>query len=617
MTGRALCGLLLTLLCAAPLPAQPPDTLAALAAARVPARDRIDLARRVFGLDAIPPPPSVAPQWQPGDRQTFLVTNQAQNQAFPVEASLRAAGEHIWLWVERDVAIDAERLRALAQRFDEQVYGPLRALFGSENRPGVDGDPRIHALFTRGLGSRVAGYFSSEHSWPAAAVPGSNEHEMVLLNLDVSGTTFDPLRMAGLLAHEFQHMIQAHQDRNENVWLNEGFSGFAELHTGLDFGTLAEARAFLARPRTQLNTWPEQGDTFPHYGAGLLFVAYLHDRYGEDALRRLARHPAPGLASLDLLLAEMDEPGADEFFADWVLANLLQDAQRADGRHGYRSLPQLPPPMSAAIVADWPFTRAADLPQYATDYLQLQIPAGAAALDIALELPAHVRLAPVEPASGRRLWYSNRQDNSDTTLTRRFDLRGLARATLQFSLWFHMEHLWDYGHVLISADEGRSWQVLESEAQTRANPHHNALGPGYTGHSGGWLRESIPLDAWTGQEVLLRFELLSDDAITQPGMLLDDVSIPELGYHSDFEADDGGWLPRGWVWCDNRVPQRLWLQAVQHGTEAPRIQRWPAAGAGAWTLPLLPDTAQVTLALSPLAALTTEPAQYRLTLSLR
>lgn len=604
--------LLLLLTAIAPLTAQPGEFVVTDA----PPRDRVELARRVFGLEELPAPPASAPDWQPGDVLTFNVTNEEQNRSFPVTATLRAGGRHIWLWVEQGVELDATRLQALAQLFDDRVYGPLRALFGSENSPGVDGDPRVYALFAQGLGRRVAGYFSSEHSWPRAAVASSNQREMFIFNLDVLGPEINVFALGGLAAHEFQHMIQAQQDPNENVWLNEGFSGFAELHTGLGFGTNAEANAFLARPGTQLNAWPEAGDTYPHYGAGLLFVTYLHDRYGADALRRLSQHPAPGLVALEALLTGLGEPGVDQFFADWVLANLLQDADLADGRHGYRSPLSLRAPAPAATVDRYPFTRVASLAPYASDYLQLTNLQGAQSLEIALDLPSRARLAPTAAASGRRLWYSGRQDNSDSTLTRRFDLRGLSSATLEFSLWHHTEELWDYGHVLLSAD-GAGWQVLESAAMTRANPHHNALGPGYTGRSEGWLRERIPLDAWVGQEVLLRFELLTDDAITQPGLLLDDVSIPELGYHSDFEADDGGWQARGWVWSDNQVPQRLWVQTVQHGPGEPQLQRWLVAEAGVWTLPLQPETTQVTLALSPMAALTTEAVNYELRLSLR
>ena len=613
LTAQRLLLILLLLGAIAPLTAQPDG----LVVSDAPPRDRVELARRVFGLEELPAPPAEAPDWRVGDALTFHVTNEEENRRFPVTATLRAGGERIWLWVQQDVEIDEARLQALAQLFDDRIYGPLRALFGSENSPGVDGDPRVYALFTRGLGQRVAGYFSSEHSWPRAAVASSNQREMFIFNLDVLGPEINVLALGGLAAHEFQHMIQAHQDLNENVWLNEGFSGFAELHTGSGFGTDAEANAFMAWPGTQLNTWPEAGNTFPHYGAGLLLVTYFHDRFGPDALRRLSQHPAPGLVALEALLGGPGEPGVDVFFADWVLANLLRDTDLADGRFGYRSPLALRPPALAATIDGYPFARAASLAQYASDYLQLNRLQGAQSLEIALDLPGHARLAPTAAASGQRLWYSGRQDNSDATLTRRFDLRGLSAATLEFSLWHHTEELWDYGHVLLSADGGSGWQLLESAAMSRENPHHNALGPGYTGRSDGWLRERIPLDAWAGQEVLLRFELLTDDAITQPGLLLDDVSIPQLGYHSDFEADDGGWQGRGWVWSDNRVPQRLWLQAVTYGPGDPKIERWLVTESGVWTLPLQPDTTQVDLALSPMAALTTEAANYELRLSLR
>ena len=59
MRHPALLLTLLLLLTAVPLTAQPaepiPDTLAALAAAEAPARDRVELARRVIGLVEDPP----------------------------------------------------------------------------------------------------------------------------------------------------------------------------------------------------------------------------------------------------------------------------------------------------------------------------------------------------------------------------------------------------------------------------------------------------------------------------------------------------------------------------------------------------------------------------------
>jgi hypothetical protein len=165
---------------------------------------------------------------------------------------------------------------------------------------------------------------------------------------------------------------------------------------------------------------------------------------------------------------------------------------------------------------------------------------------------------------------------------------------------------------MVSTDDGATWDILETPHTTRENPHNNAYGPGYTGQSGGWLAESLSLDAYAGQEILLRFEMITDDAIVQPGMAVDDVRIPEIGYSSDFESGDGGWQPEGWIMIDNVLPQQTWVQAIQFGSDGVTITRWLAYGEGEWTLDLVPGVREVTLAVSPFAPVTTVDARYTL-----
>jgi hypothetical protein len=229
-----------------------------------------------------------------------------------------------------------------------------------------------------------------------------------------------------------------------------------------------------------------------------------------------------------------------------------------------------------------------------------------------MTVPETVQLVRAQASSGQRLWYSNKEDNSDTTLTRRFDLTGVDSATLNFNVWYHIENLWDYGYVMVSTDDGTTWSILETPSMTTENPHNNAYGPGYTGFGGDWIAESISLDAWAGQEILLRFEMITDDATTQPGMLIDDVTISEIGYASDFEADDGGWEAQGWVWTDNVLPQQVWVQAVQRRGAEAFISRWLAPAETEWSLSLEPGVEQVIVAVSPFAPLTTVPMPYTL-----
>lgn len=604
-----LCSLLLAVPLSADLGA---DTALALEQAVIPYRDRVDLARRLLGVTEIVPPPSAAPKRTLGEVEAFWITNESENRAFQVDATLAAIGDHIYVWVEYGVSMNSQELQALAKAFDQIVYDPTRDLWGSEAIPGVDSDPRVHGLFAYGMGSGIAAYFSSEHINPIEAVSTSNEHEMFFFNLDSLGTQIDPESLVFIVAHEFQHMIRHNQDPNEMTWVDEGFSKFTEVYLGYTEGNIGTALSFLSNPASQLNTWPEDAPRLPHYGAGMLFVTYFYDRYGIDALRRVSTDPADGLAAFDNTLIELGETGVDEFFADWVLTNVLMD-----GEYDYESFSGLPSVPPQDVITQYPYRQRDTAHQYSTQYRVLTNLDGYQTLDIRLEAPATSQLVPIQPFSGQRMWYSNRGDEADTTLTRAFDLSSVTNATLNYRVWYHTEHLWDYGYVMVSTNDGATWDILPTPFTTLENPHNNAYGAGYTGSSDGWLDEAVSLDTYAGKQILVRFEVITDDATNQPGMVIDDVQIPEIGYMSDFEADDGGWMPVGWIWTDNILPQQVWVQAVQQIGNENHITRWLSPLNETLTFPLQPDVDQVMLAISPFAPVTTVAMPYTLTVEAR
>lgn len=620
---------LLIALCLTPARAQPPQappgypTLDALENTPIPAASPVDLARRLRGLQAVPPMPDAAPPYQPGDRKMFWVLNSAENREFQVSAALRVAGQHILLWVQDALPdgspinpLNDADLRALADAFDTTIYPQVRGLWGSEASPGVDGDPRIYGLFAYGLGSGVAAYFASRHTYPAVVYPTSNQHEMFLFNLDaIAPDAVASPAVQSVVAHEFQHMIRANIQVNDSIWLNEGFSTFTQLYLYNDPGAVL---SFLSAPYTQLNTWSEDGPRVPHYGASLLFVAYFYERYGLEALRAVSADPGAGLDAFEHTLDALHQPGVNDLFADWTLANFLLDPALADGRYGYQMLPAgLPGAAPRATVTAYPYLAAGSASQYSADYTVLTNLGGASTLDISLAVPETVKLLPADAAGGQWMWYSNRGDMSNTTLTHAFDLSGVGSATLNYRVWYHLENGWDYGYVMVSADGGATWDILSTPHTTDANPHSTAYGPGYTGASGGWLDESLSLEAYAGRPVLVRFEMITDDAINQPGMALDDVNIPEIGYSSGFESDGGGWLAEGWLRVDNRLPQRAWVQAIQHHKNGAAFTRWLAPLESAWTLPLAEDVMQVTLVVAPFAPTTTVPMPYTLSVTAR
>jgi hypothetical protein len=510
--------------------------------------------------------------------------------------------------------VDPAALRAAAETFEQRTYPTVREFFGSEWTPGVDCDPRLFILHVGGLGG-VAGYYASKDEFPKAVRPDSNEAEMFYVNLDAVRVGSDFYH--GVLAHEFQHMIHWYNDRNEETWLNEGASELAAFLSGYDAGGFESA--FLARPDTQLNTWgtQEEGNA-EHYGAALLFMEYFLERFGEEATRRLVAHPENGLEAVDAVLRERGAgEDADAFFLEWVAANFLDHAELASGPR-YRAL-SLPEPRRAARVNRLPREIRDTLFPYATDYIELP---ARRTLALSFRGSAVLPLVATSPFEGRRFWFAVRGDDSNPRLTRVIDLRGTPRATLRYRIWYDLEEDWDYAYVSISTDGGQRWTLLRTPSGTDANPNQNNLGWGYTGVSGGrkkprWITETVDLTPYAGRVIRLRFEVVTDDAVNRPGVALDAIEIPEIGFRDGAEGE-AGWEAEGWARVAPEVPVRFALQILRLRRDGEaRVERLPlrADGTGEWLVEAGPDR-RVVLAISALARFTTEPASYTLRIAL-
>jgi len=232
--------------------------------------------------------------------------------------------------------------------------------------------------------------------------------------------------------------------------------------------------------------------------------------------------------------------------------------------------------------------RATEVHQFGTDYIELR---GAGDIQVTFEAPPTVKIVNNEARSGQYQWWSNRGDDSDMTLTCPFDLRGLQSATLQFWAWYDIEKDWDYAYVEISTDGGRTWDIIQGAHSSDCNPNGNSFGWAYTGVSGGgqmpvWVQEQIDLTPYVGQETVIRFEYVTDDAVNHVGLCLDDISVPELGYFDDVESE-ADWEARGFIRSSNQLPQRFLLQLIEFGPEV-RV-RWLGDTAAAGPAPEAPS----------------------------
>lgn len=541
----------------------------------VPASDLVSLAQRLQGLGDVPRYlAEVADPVPIGTIESFWVSNNDENINFQVEAELVYATEHAYFWVESEVEYDLDDVIDLLDEFENEIYPSNRDFFGSEWTPGVDGDPHLYILYSRGLGNSVAGLFGPNDEFSSLIHPYSNGHEMFYLSADNQLLWTEYTR--GVLAHEFQHMIHWYRDANEDTWMNEGLSELAVELNGYDIGGFDHLYA--SDPDITLGYWPPSGEAAANYGQSFLFIVYFYDRFGMEATQMLVIDEANGLDSIDRTLASLGltDPqsgeifSADDIFADWAAALYLQDTSLSDGRYGFRVYnPPLPVP--ADQFFECPVEeQARQVSQYGVDYIQLRCSG-----DFTLSFNGiqTVQVLPVDPRSGSYAFWSNKGDTSDMTLTRAFDFSQHS-GVIEFDywVWYDIEEDWDYLYLEASTDGGATWEILDTPSGTDTNPSGNSYGWGYTGFSGGgsdavWIQESVDLSAFAGQEVLLRFEYVTDAAVNGEGLLLDDLSIEAVEYKEDFESGDGGWEAEGFVRLYNRLPQEYKLLLLEIGEQ--------------------------------------------------
>lgn len=580
-------------------------------------RDLHDVARRLDRVDGgALASRSASRIYRVGDHELFTVMDLDSTGVFTITAELQAIGEHIYLWVQDDLATLPNDVQQAVEFFDEHIYPTDHYYFGWEPNPGLDEDPRIHVLCADLSGA--SGYFYSANQYLRAVNPYSNEREMLYINIQGRSPGSDAFNAT--LAHEFQHLIHWAQDANEDAWVNEGCSELAIQLNGLP--TSGHEREFARQPDTQLNAWGTVESTaLPHYGASYLFMRYFARRFGPDAIRLLVARPENGIAGFNAVLSELGTGLIfEDVFADWVIANWLDDATLANGAYGYGE------PLGitlepSAVIRDYPNEGTGTVHQYAADYIVLQ--GITSPLEIEFQGQTTAKLIPTEAPSGRYLWWSNRGDAIDSTLTRAFDLTSLTTATLEFSMWYDIEAGWDYAYVEVSTDGGNRWNVLTGTHTTMWNPVGNSFGPGYTGTSGRdfdawdkpasarWVQERIDLTPYAGKQVLIRFEYITDDQVNGHGFCLDDIRIPELGYRDDVEDENSDWIAQGFMRTDNTVPQRYLVQVVIPGLKMPVQRVWAENGLAHLALEGPESSVQeAVLVISALAPFTVESAPY-------
>ena len=299
-----------------------------------------------------------APQLELGDRRDFFAVNFNTHEQYIVQATLRAIGEFCYIFVEDSQwlrTVNQQAVRSVRRAFDDTtpadanrgIYEIETELFGPP--PDIDGDKRIYLLLldirdkaTHGS-NFIAGFFSpiNQHRGvlrhPEIGIPvRSNELDMLYLDTDPLSAGSE--KALGVLAHEFEHLIHWRHDADEAIWINEGCAEYAMFVCG--YHGRSHVSSFQQNPRISLIDWPQgTRSQLAHYGAVYLWMLYLHEHYGgPQTIAAIVKDRANGISGINSALHTRGiEATFPVIYADWKVANYLDDTEFADGQYGYQN----------------------------------------------------------------------------------------------------------------------------------------------------------------------------------------------------------------------------------------------------------------------------------------
>jgi len=259
-----------------------------------------------------------------------------------VSATLKRIGLNSYFFVDDDwfEKLDfsqkgkvEEAIYSLDNEFSNKIYSVLTSNYGSEWKPGIDGEERIYILI-HPMKKGAGGYFNNGDEYLRVENPKSNEKEIVYLNANY--ITFPNAK--SLLSHEFTHLITFNQkDRlqkvSEETWLNETRAEYAPTLVGYDAtfeGSNLERRTkiFLTYPSDSLCEWKnEEAD----YGVLNLFTQYLVEKYGAKILIDSLHSSKTGIVSLNEALNKNGfSEDFSQIFTNWTIGIFVNDCSLSE-----------------------------------------------------------------------------------------------------------------------------------------------------------------------------------------------------------------------------------------------------------------------------------------------
>ena len=480
-------------------------------------------------------------------------------------------------WLRSEDLLTPDQLMYMLAEFDNNIYSTVGAVFGEPLPRGDEGQKvwililniRDEAYYDPNATSYVAGYFSASES------ADNNKNIMHIDTFDwvnrIGPDADRPYLYEGTFAHEFEHLVHFDIDPDEPSWVDEGLADLSGYLCGYGHSQGHIAYYMVYHPFTALTYW---GGGLEDYGASYLFQLYLYEKYGGAAFTSaLVQEQTNGIEGIEKTLRAFGgKQTFDEIFDNWTIANYVDDTRKAGGKYGYDtldigSIDSWGYSIEYALSNFWwgpPDEAGFDVPSYwfgdplpyTAHYYRFTNSKRAAAYidgDDFVGTPAY---------SGSYEWHSGIEDWAWRSLYQTFDIPA-GGATLTFNTSYEIEENWDYAYVEVYDQDTGLWCTLDADgtvdyvSYAQDNPNtpndrepfaYDAAGcwHAFTGNSGGWTPVSMDLTPFAGHTIDLYFTSWQDPFVSERGMYVDDIAIPEIGFFDDVESGEDGWTTTGW-----------------------------------------------------------------------
>lgn len=151
------------------------------------------------------------------------------------------------------------------------------------------------------------------------------------------------------------------------------------------------------------------------------------------------------------------------------------------------------------------------------------------------------------PYSGDKEFYLGKpksEDNITMKTAQKIDLGGKTNIKLSYAIQYDIEQDWDAAFVQVSEDGINFTSLATANTVDKlgdgAYPDIVSNMPGYTGKSDGWLLEEIDLSAYAGKQIYLVFRHMTDWAVEETGVFIDEIRITADGQEIFYDGAEEG-----------------------------------------------------------------------------